>query len=583
MFRFETIVGIVIAVSCTNLHAADKNPFEGLGGDKCSKFMEYSDEQVDKIAKRAYPKIYDKDKQSAISMVHADACKSNANDTEQCKSATPDYKKAKEEFVKACGPAGFPMAGSSTSWPGCSMKVEQCRKCGSGNHARSDSTDNVPCDGATTTDSGGTSSSSDGTPMINTDRMERQAQYCPAAVAKNQKDLNKKYDDARKDLKDSEKKLPEQMKKYTDAKNKAEDDVAQARDKLTKAQDELDQGLAEAKKKLSEANQQLAAEIMQLEQQIAQVADQQRKVGLKKVEAEMQYNEAIQQIEINCHKSASQTVSKMQMERMSRPLNRGGFQSMLKQVGLSDRESWQRLAAKYYRYCMADEPTRASKRSAKRTYDVVLQQANSEIDKLEQDRQRLIASEQKLKDRNCKPQMGAMPDADQSKACAQIEEAQNEAQRLNRKFANASSQADADVAKAMRKGQNEAQAAGMEAQMTSQQLADEKKRMQNLRRAYEIADKAANDSSDDPKAHEEALTKYDKFKSQAVTYVDCRKRTGAGCGDQDCREAESYLKNLGINVSDVDDVPSAVGVKDKETAPAPSPRTPTAAPAGGAH
>lgn len=578
MFRFETIVGIVIALGCSASFAADKNPFEGLGGDKCTRLGEYDKAKKLELAEEQFPNEFKKDKATALAMLSARYCATNSNDMAECSNANVEFKKAKEEFIKSCGPGGFQMSGSNDEWPGCAKTIEQCRKCASGSHAKNDTTDNVPCDPDTAGD--GSSSYPDGSPRINTDRMQRQARYCPASVAKNQKDLNKKYDDARKEVKDLEKKLPEQMKRYTDAKNKAEDEAAQARDKVQKAQDELDQGLADAKKKLSEANQQLAAEIMQLEQQIAQVADQQRKVSLKKVEAEMQYNEAIQQIEINCHKSASQTVSKMQMERLSRPFNRGGFQSMLKQVGLSDRESWQRMAAKYFRYCMADEATKASKRSAKRTYDVVLQQANSEVDKLEQDKQRLIASEQKLKDRNCRPQLGAMPDADQSKACAQIEEAQSEAQRLNRKFANATSGADADVAKAMRKGQNEAQAAGAEAQMTSQQLADEKRRMHDLRRAYEIADEAAGKSSDDPKAHEEALSKYDKFKSQASTLVNCGKNKGAGCGSKDCRDMDKFLNNLGMGIADVNDVSSSIGTKDADPTPAP-PRTPTAvAPSG---
>jgi hypothetical protein len=417
------------------------------------------------------------------------------------------------------------------------------------------------------------SSSSSGNDLkINFSKLSRQAEFCPHLGAKAQKDYEKRYDDSRKDVKDMEKKLPEVQKKYTEAMNKGEDEAGQAEDKMVKAQQNLDQELGEAEEKYKQAKKEIAAQIVQLQQQIAQVDDQTRQMVLAKADAETQYNEAIRQIELNCYQSASATVAKLQADRLKSAFNRGSFQNMMKQVGLSDRASWQRIADKYYRYCINSTPTKASKRSAKASYNSALQKADVGLQKLNEQRLGLVQQQINLKSGVCNPNASSGPDftgqaPEESESCQAAKKALSDSQRAQRKYNSEANKAASDQMKAARKAQNEAGAAQMEAVSLNRQIQDEKTRMKNLRRAAEIADKASDDAPD-PKAYDRLNEKFSDLDSIGFKYVQCMNRAKKCESDIKCQKLDKYFKNSGTAAT-AEKSETSIKLADDKTAPPP--------------
>jgi hypothetical protein len=440
----------------------------------------------------------------------------------------------------------------------CSQAIERCSNCSS----KSAAADAKPglCKSSDASDEEKTPDGG-----VNIGNLAQRAVNCPALGATNKKDYDKRYNDARKDIKDAEKRANDAQKKATEAMNKGEDEKAAANDKMVKAQQDLDQKLAEAEERYTQGKKEVAAQIVQLQQQIAQADDAIRQLMLQKTDAETEYNNAITKIEMNCYEHASNVVAQMQQARLSRPFNRGGFQNMLKQVGLSDRQAWQREANKYYRYCLAGSPPKASKKSAKGAYDSALRKANGLIASKNEEKNRLAAQQLKLQSGACDTQSGTQITADadtESDACSVAKKAMADAQRAHRAYEGQANQAQVELAKAQRKVQNEAGMNMVEAAQAKREIADERERMKNLRRAFEIADEAESKVAD-PKAYEKANEKYGEFRTAARKYVDCRK--GKGCDSEpDCNRYSRFLGDIGeTTVGTVDTRPAAVSTEGK--------------------
>jgi hypothetical protein len=542
MFRFETIVGIVIVFSSITAFGADADL------EKVKKLFGSSDNYLEMLQQYKT----DCEPAAAAKKTPTKSCQflegrlnrenSNGNgDCDNLNSLKEKVNNLRREFRKTCGPAGFPLKNTSTDIE-CSAAIERCNNCAS---SASNDLSGGKCDEDVANDT-----KEEG---FNFERMERVAKYCPALGGKNAKELEKKLENAQKDKKEAEKKLPEVQKKLVDARNKAEDEAGKAMDTMTKAQQNLDQELAEAQKKYSQEKKRIAQEITELQQQIAQADDGIRQLVLSKSDAEMQFNEAIQQINLNCHQSASNTVTKLQADRLSRPFNRGNFQNMMKQVGLSDRQAWQRVAEKYYRYCLKSEATKASKRSAKAAYDSALRKADVGLQKFNEQKLALVQKQMNLKNGVCNPNAQFQPDftgqaPDESDSCTAAKEALADGQRAQRKYNSEANKAAAEAARADKKGQNEAMVAQAELAQINQQKTDEDKRVRNLRRAYEIADEAADKSGPDPKAHDNAMDKYGEFNAEAAKYVRCAQEKNS-C-DEFCKSLKAYTEknDTGENV-----------------------------------
>src|SRR6185437_12281350 len=89
--------------------------------------------------------------------------------------------------------------------------------------------------------------------------------------------------------------------------------------------------------------------------------------------------DAKNKVELNCHASAISQVSAMQnkvIDQMgSNSYDRGTFNQLLQNVGLSDRQHWQLIAEKYYNWCMESTPTSKSIDAINQGFTVNMNQA----------------------------------------------------------------------------------------------------------------------------------------------------------------------------------------------------------------
>lgn len=561
MFRFETIVGIVIVFSGQSAFADGLSDLFKNAGNNPVELHKY----MTQIG--CFKKPIDEDLKAQCADLKTSFSNKECDDLKALKEKA---KNARDELRKSCGPAGLDLHNDDGAGVECSQAIERCWSCSS----KVSAADAKPglCKSSDSSDDEKTPEGG-----VNIGRLRHRADNCPALAQRGQKEYDKSYKDARKDIKDAEKRANEAQKKATEARNKGEDEKATANDKMVKAQQDLDQKLGEAEEKYKQSKKEIAAQIVQLQQQIAQADDAIRQLTLQKADAETEYNNAITAIEMKCYEHASNVVSKMQQDRLSRPFNRGNFQNMMKQVGLSDRASWKREADKYYRYCMASAPTKASKRSAKRGYDSALRKADGLIAGKIEEKNRLAAQQLQLQNGVCDMQSGTQITAaanTESDSCSAAKTAMADAQRAHRAFEGNAYQAQVELAKAQKKADSEAAVHDVEAAQAKREVADERERMKNMRRALEILDKDA-DTVSDPKAYDRAIEKYGEFRTAARTYVDCRKNNKNDCDtDPDCKQYKRYFKSIEQEVVDVVDTrPPPVSSESKSDGAAPAGRS----------
>lgn len=291
---------------------------------------------------------------------------SSKNDDNECKDVSTEYDKGLKEFSNACSAAQIPMS-RTTGHMACSGELNKC----------------VNMDDSS---SGDTKPTLPG--MRDLERESSRMDQCALLASADQDKVEKQVDKARDRKKELDNKIPEIQEKMADAEEQRDSKMAELANQQQEAAKEHAQQMKESKRNLEAVQKQLGQQLASMQEQLDGMDQQIDQLELSVTDAEAKYIDNITQIELSCHAAASQEVAKLQEIRLEQlrtnTFNRGGFSEMVKNVGVTDRQSWEREARKRYEWCMQSKPTREQKKAALRVKELAIgaaQKAKAAVEK----------------------------------------------------------------------------------------------------------------------------------------------------------------------------------------------------------
>lgn len=329
--------------------------------------------------------------------------------------------------------------------------------------------------------------------------------YCPGAPDSDrvQKQLEKAEDRMDK-LKE---KLPELQEKLAEGTSESNNKIAELKQKGRDALTESTKAIRQAGRDKEEKQSKIVEQLAQVSSQILQIDEQIGQFELSKSDAAMKRDETKTQIDLNCHQTASATVSKLQSDALARlqsgTYSRGGQSSLLKNVGMSDRESWQKVAEKYYNWCLRSKPTIDSKTSANRMYTQAIVQTDKAIENAKKRKGLLEAQAARLKDPTgaCG---SAAPAADgstgETETCRANRQAAEDMAQLRSEYEEKLRGLNEDIARTQQDGTRKMMAQQQALASAQRDLNDEKTRVNNLRSALDGNSTSKEEASDFRKA-----------------------------------------------------------------------------------
>lgn len=463
---------------------------------------------------------------------------------ETCDDKKKEYELAKKEFDTACGEANITTEQESTSNIACGYAMARC---GCMRKEKTEEQKNAwKCESDADTKPRSRRTAGSGP---DASAAKRRMKYCPQLGPGDLKKYEERAEKAADKVKELEDKVPQAQEAAQKALTDGQEKLDSIEQEMIAAQKKHGEELEAAEKEKSETQKRLEQELMAKQQQIGQIDEQIGQMDLSKVDADMKRSETITQVDLNCHATASAVVSKKQAEALellrAGRLNRGGQKDMMKNVGLSDRASWERLAEKYYQWCLVSKPTKDSKASANKIYDMAIRQAEKTKADLRQRKLALQEEMKKLKD----------PAGQCGQVIQQADGSNNETEmcRAAREGAMKSMRLEADFQREMMGYQKRMATAQMAAKQAydaklaeharlTQQLADEKTRMNNYEQYLDAAADAGHSSETDQKAYGTAKSKFTAFNGAARSLVAaCGPKA---CSSGPCLQAKNYIENV---------------------------------------
>ncbi len=456
-----------------------------------------------------------------------------------CAGAIQKYKDAQSKFKDACQKANLDESGESGNFS-CSKKIQECNSLESLNAKKSSSaTSKLP---------------------YNLSLARIQKRKCPAALSK---DLDK----LKEDLKDQEKSVKELEEKNITATEDANKAKSESRKAETEAGDGANTAEAEHLDKVTQiqkaqddAIKEQTNQLVALQGQIDQAYTQLRGVEQAKAEAQATYEETMVQIDMNCRAKASAEVAKLQSEMAP---NLGSQRSMWSYVGLTSRQAWQRQAAKFYKYCAADSATIESRTSAQRARALKYKAAESARATALAGIQSLQAQMLKVRsDQGCGMGGPAGQQFSETDTCKGLRQTASDLEKEDYLFNKKQDTLDAKKRSAF---EDSTQAALLQKRRlfnNTQEVTDEKKRLENMRQYTELAYQAAPSGPPDPDSTKNAWRTYGNLNSAASILASESECKGAQIDE--VKKAKDYLNTI---------YPGSAG-DDKNIIEAPAPLAP---------
>ena len=498
-----------------------------------------TDEMIDRLDKISDDKLTPRQKQMLTNCnlsTNYNACPAG--------KAQSEFQKAISDFGKACG--GISKVSSpSSGWPGCSESMAKCIYCpGSGGS----NVGNIDCSGMSTGDE---STGADGLSQRGKNIMS----YCPSQAGADQADLEKQLKESKEEVDRMKKDLEAAKKEYDAEITKQEEEVSEHEKAEVEAQKELDDKLDEAKSNQKTAMAEIQNEIVRLEGQIAGIDDSLRKLELSKIDALEARDKAMREIDLNCHASGTANAAKMQADAVAqrKDTRRGDFKAMLKQVGLTDRENYSRIAKKFKKWCMDSEATIASKVAVEKGYEAAVRHAADNIKTARASKEAMLRQVDTLKVKTgcgagTTTQLGAMPAPNANKACDVLKQAVDDADKARRNYAVAAAQLKNKQQRAQQKAMQKMPQLAMKIGTLEQELAAEEKRMKDAKAA--LIDATAVSSGGGKDAAEKfvnARMAFGGLEASARTLTQCMGSPTRCSGSSQCKDASAFLKNIGLD------------------------------------
>jgi myosin heavy subunit len=483
---------------------------------------------------------------------------------ESCTNADSDFKKSMDDLSDACGKVGM-------SKGSCRKELAKCEGTNSEKHHKHGR-------------SGG-----DGDPL-DADGVSRQ---CPAMAATDEE----KYE---KQLKEQQEKVDKLKKDLPDLEEKRDKFVSEKNDKVNEINDQMPKDAAEHSKELSQigksrdaATKGLSDQVAQLQAEISKSNDQISQTSLTKLKGALDMKTAKTQADLNCHAQATASVQKLQDQAMAQiqagTYVRGDFSHFMRNIGVSDRAQWQRLALKYYNWCRASKPTIDSKIAADDGYTLVVQQSNAAVNSL---KDHISQVQSQMANVSCQPLPGATADNQCQQALRQAQ------QDMQQSEADYKSKHDAAVQKIQSiANQADQQRARMDKEISDKktEVNNENHRLDKLQEFLDAKYERGGNSNVDPKDLQGALEKLSRAEDNANQVISCdriKAQANASIGpNQDfctsslnagCSSAKRLLLDTKYKVTHPevpDEYTDTIKSSPIDPTPAPEVRAPAQAPA----
>ena len=477
---------------------------------------------------------------------------SRFNDTNNCQAAVTDFKETVKKFSDKCGENKLPST-PQTGTIACSAAVNKCN-----------------CIDKRSTPK------------------EKQDMHCPESIPASETKhcgsikegdadrIAKKIEKAEDRLKEAR----DKVNKLDDDKEKSEggitDKLKEARRAKTAARAAYDQAVAEAKSAASASQKEMYASMNSLREKIFAVQQQLTESKEKDAAAYSALQEQKVKIELACSSQATAAINAMTTEATANlrngTYNRGSQNDIFRQVGMTDRQSWQQQAGIRKRWCMESEPTKESQNSANRAYQDTLRSNASNRQTAYDQISMLNGQMSQLQNPNgsCVAAAGNGA-AMQTQACKDASEVQGKIDAAAKTKKAAEREAEQDKADAFTSTQKQASSKGRQNITATEELEKAEAELKALRDKESLLDSYAN--SPNPEAARALDISMDELVDRAGGLNHCCNYNNVGSGNGSlCEQARGFLKDQGYSIQ----LLRPPGSGPSATAPVtpPSPATP---------
>jgi predicted nucleic acid-binding Zn-ribbon protein len=524
MFNFETLV-MVLVLSGTSVVASAQTP---QFGTDCTKWADLG-------YKSLHETPPDKDRAAYYDGMAQKCTDGQSKAGATCDNAPDNYTKALQDFSGACGEAN--LGGE------CADELAKCVK-----------TNDKDKDPDAERSSRRTTTKRDANQPYDVDGVKKQ---CPAMAGKDLDKLKKELADQREKVKKLEKELPDIEDKANKAQSATNEKLQQIKTDMADKQKKLSEDLQKLSDEKDGAEKQITDQVTGITQQIAKANDALGQVSITKMDGQLKLKQTKTQADLNCHASASAQVAKMQTDTLEAmktgTYNGGGFTTIMKNVGLTDRQHWQRIATKYYQWCLDSKPTMDTKDGANDGYKLLVAQANKSESSIREQIKQLQAQQQQLVGGVCGQ---PMPQANgttggESAVCQSARKASEKANQLQQGFATDRQTASDKYNQTAKQGQQEVQTLKNQYTQRTTEVSEEKARLDNLQRYLEAKyEKSGGTSEVDGKGLSKALTSMSALDSASRKLVKCTKilaHSKDGYCTGDCETARAFLKTIKVS------------------------------------
>jgi hypothetical protein len=438
-----------------------------------------------------------------------------------CDQAINNWDKTKADLGTACSAIDAKQPSSDEGAIACTPDLVKC-DCGAGGVKNEQI-----CGGSESSDDDSGSRSSSATARARAAKAK--FDKCPFlagadldAFEKRVKDQKERTDKLKKEISDLEDKA---NKSY----NNTNEKLTQIKEEASRAQEEHAQKLKEASRNRDAAEQKIVQEIANMQTQISQAEDalSQEEVAMKTADIRLKATKS--QIRMNCHASAMAQVSKMQDQVMQKiatnTYNRGGQNEMMKNIGLTDRKQWQRIAQKYYNWCMASQPTLEAIDGANDAYGVAVLQSNKSKNSIRNKIQQMKDAQLRLRDdRACAPTQTFQANGStggETALCSAVRQAMEDMNQQEATYRAKVAQLNDKYNTTAQQGNREYQSFARQAQEKQSDLQAEQQRLSELEQMYALKNQKSGGLSADQKEINKARAAYNTLKGNAGTLLSC--------------------------------------------------------------
>lgn len=560
MFKFETLVlAFIIIFAHVGVQAADPKTIN----DKCSEQFTVRLKACELEFPADQPQ-----KNDCIGKAREKFNNCGEKTSGGCDAADEKYDEALSKFSSACESAEISQEGGTGEGHdrACSKALRQCTE------YKNTSRD----------EKGSRLSESRRKLEYDLDSEKKKFEFCPHMAGKDQKALDDQIDKLRERIKKREEAIPKLQKQIAESQAQRDKDIKQIRDRQRTAAEDYAKSMRETKQGLEEAQKQLAQEAAAKQVEISQAESKITQLNLEDKDQEIKYSSNLVAIRMTCHSAATQYVINMQQEALKagtkRLVNGNSFNQFMREVGVSDLESWELRAKAKYQECMKSAPTFESQKEALKARQLGSERLKVAIQSERENQQRLRKEILQIKGPTGCGQVISNSDgtSNETGTCRALRQTFERQQEIQTKYYQSQQSATEEQQTALIQSSRNEQVAMAELQSAQRDLKEEKARLENLEKYRQLKLEAAGHSNVESKLINEASAKYGDFKSASAKVYRCCKKFGLASNN--CTFAENFLKTNIKDFKPIQASPSG-GTTIPPTSPPPGASTSSADPA----